>query len=89
MSNPSVQHISVPDTAVQVVSEPGKYRLQAAGGPGCYVGGANVSVANAATVAWFINSSSLPVDVVFDADAEVYAVSAAGQTTTLKVVRYF
>lgn len=91
MSNPEIQHLTVTDTAQQVVSEPGKYFFQCLGFGGIlYLGNASVAQASPQnTWANVQNNSGTTFSAEFEADAELYAVAPTGQSWTLKVVRWF
>jgi uncharacterized protein YfiM (DUF2279 family) len=91
LSNPLIQHLTVTDTARQVVSEPDKYFFQSVTFGGIvYLGNASVSPATPQNIwANTQTNSSTTFSVEFEADAELWAVAPTGQSYTLKVVRWF
>lgn len=91
MSNPTIQHLTVTDTAQQVVSEPGKYFFQSVTFGGIvYLGDSGVSQSAPQNVWTNVQTNSaVTFTAEFEADAELFAVAPPGQSYTLKVVRWF
>jgi hypothetical protein len=84
MNNPETTIINVGDTPTLIFSGCGTVNIQDVAGIGYTLG--NSSVAYNTTNA---NRFFLPVPVSFDADAELYAVRATGQSGNVAVTRYF